>query len=660
MKAFFPLLLLLVFPLRSHVIIGDTITWFPQTDFYFHLVFIIAISLTVYNLAKAAPPSLLRTLRKKVTPHKAVLALMVIFALTAAYFSLIRLYDLTVEKPDSHIMITALWNSVRGDIMRITYLDGPQHWFSLHFQPILFLFIPLYMLPGSIFLQPALLQLLQVGIGVSGALPVYLFARRKLQSDRLGVITAATYLLLPVLQFQVLFDFHLEIISLVAILWSIYFLEGKNYRYFLLALTLAIISREEFALYASLFGIYMLFKKQHSKKLAGVLLMFGITYWMFVKFFIIPYFAAGKKVAAQAGMYAHLGGSPAEMVRTLFFKPGKILSFMFSQRKIQYLVLMGAQTGFLAFLSPVALLSIPFFAMNLILNFDLPSSIFWHYQSWLIPIMIWSTIEVIARNKAKLALSVFAFTAALLSSLYFGPVNIHGFDLGTTHKSLGDLKKSPRLREIEYAKTLIPKDARLAADTGLAPFFADRRNFYLFPDTRNAEYIVLSLKMVSHHSQLHASLVNDGYCLRAEGSILLYKRQQPCMQPWTDNVKETTETLAIDLPISPAMLDRPLIKTVAIPVPAKEDMQSIRLIDYEVLALSPSKINLYTSSDGKRFHQVTTCSALADSYCKGSFDAARFVRMHLFADSRFAKKPTDVKVERLILRTVTLEPGKIR
>lgn len=665
-KASWPIFLLIFYPSRAFVLIGDQPAWFEQTTSYFLIFFIFVLGLAFYNLLKTL--NILKLSFFSLGRIKIWLwSIFILSVLFWGYFSVLRSLDLSIEKPDSHVFVSVLWNSAKGNFLRFAYLDGPRSWFSLHFEPLMFLFVPLYLIKIPEMLVPILLQLIQVVIGASGVFPVFLLARKKLGSNFLGLILASVYLLFPAFQFQILYDFHIEIISLVTILWSIYFLELKRYKPFLFFLALAIFSREEFALYASLFGLYLLFKKGDSRKLGILLLPAGFFYLLLVKSLILPYFGQGELVPAQVGMYAHLGENLSQIAKTFFFKSEYVLNFMFTQRKVQYLFLMFLPTGFLALLSPLVLFSLPFFAINLLLNFDLPSSIFWHYQSWLIPILIWATLDFISKKeRIKFALCGLIFLVSLLSSLYFGPFNLLNLNLGNTHKGLLELKKSLEIDYLKDIQKLIPNDGVLAADTSLAPYFANRKDFYLFPNQTDTDYIVTSLKQFKNHPQLHSFLIKSGYCLKVIEGILVYKEGKGCESLWQDELMDTNQPISLSFPISPKKLNLPTVLTIESSF--EENIYSkntIYLLDYEMLARAPSIVKIEASFAGKNYQTVTTCSSFTDSYCIGRSDISNFVnkegaiylKFYIFADSLVSKKPIDVKIERLSLRSLKLAPN---
>lgn len=682
-KAMWPILLLFFYPLRVFVKIGSESAWIQdQTGFYFLVYFILILSWAMYRLVKETDFT-----KQNFLKNRGIIALIfffVFFILFFGYFSILRLQDLTIEKPDSHAFITVLWNTVHGNFLRYTYLDGPRSWFGLHFEPLIFLFVPLYLIKISEILVPGLLQLIQVVIGASGIFPVFLLARKKLRSDFLGLILGLVYLLFPAFQFQILYDFHIEIISLVSILWSIYFLELKRYKSFFIFLVLAVFSREEFAIYGSFFGLYLLFKKEASKKMGFFLLVFGLVYLMLVKSIIIPFFGQGDLVPAQVSMFAHLGDNLLDGSKTLTSRLGYLLNFIFTQRKIQYLFLMFLPTGLVSLLSPLVLLSLPFFAINLLLGFDLPSSILWHYQSWLIPILIWATIDFVSsqKEKVKRAACALLLISSFLSSLYFGPLNLLNFGLGNTQKGLAELKKSPEIDEIQAVKKIIPQNRSLAVDPNVAPYFADRRDFYLFPGEDDADYIIIPLKAFRDYPGVDPVLKKDGYCLRVISDFLIYRKQEKCDYPWNDGIKDSSRHILLkssnikivlsqsvisgEFSLSPNKRNLPGILDIQVFIDsgnAQDHLgKMVYLLEGLITSVSPSVVKIYASDGREPYQAISSCSTIPNHGCTFLADVSSFIsqdrklhlRLYLFADSLVAERPTDVKIEWLLLRSFKL------
>jgi len=680
LKSQWPLCLLVFMPLRSFVHIGSQYAWFDQTTFYFALFYILILSISMFNVVRTLNPPKLPILTTKQIKIILVFIIGVSF-LFFSYFSILRLTDLRIEKPDIHAFITVLWNFTHGNGLQLTYLDTPRSWFSVHFEPLLLLFSPLFLLPLPSVIVPMLLQILQVAIGVSGVIPIFLFAKKKLGSNYVGLLLGIIYLLLPALQFQLLYDFHPEIIAVVCALWALYFLEERKYKPFLLSLALIVLVREEFALYASIFGVYMILCKNFNKKLGVILTIGGVGYLLFIKLFVLQFFGGGVLSQAQLSMMPDFSTKEFIRLHTPIEKTRYFLDYLFTQRKIQYLFLMFSSVGFLSLLSPVVILSLPYFLMNLLLNFDLPSSIFWHYQAWLIPILLWATVDLLSKREPKNRASILVFmsTCALLTSLIFGPINIMHLEFGNTQRGIDTISKNSSLVAIKQAVDSIPRKATVSADTSLTPYFASRKSFYLYPDTQSAQFIVLSSQLLLTRSpEVHISLIKMGYCLKRFDSVLVYKKMKKCSKGWNDTIVEVSRNLEPDEKIN-TLIYAKNNSSASYPIHAnktnipaivlfktrleKDKNTLLSLIHYQMLARSPSHIKILGSKDGKNFSTMADCSALKDIYCESRFDATKyannkgdlFIKLYLFAETSSAKKLKNTVIERVILRTLSVK-----
>jgi uncharacterized membrane protein len=99
----------------------------------------------------------------------------------------------------------AIWNTVHGRFMHISIsaFDEP-NLFASRFSPVLLIFVPLY----AVFSSPKWLLLLQILSAGASAVPIYLLAKEKLKSAQMALIILISYLLYPILQNGLLYDFH--------------------------------------------------------------------------------------------------------------------------------------------------------------------------------------------------------------------------------------------------------------------------------------------------------------------------------------------------------------------------------------------------------------------------------------------------------------------
>jgi len=93
------------------------------------------------------------------------------------------------------------YTTVELPYTQTAYPVGTQ--FAVHFSPILFLIVPFY----AIFSSPVTLLIIKTAIISIGAIPVFLLAKKE-HGDKIGLIFASGYLLLPAIHGITWYDFQ--------------------------------------------------------------------------------------------------------------------------------------------------------------------------------------------------------------------------------------------------------------------------------------------------------------------------------------------------------------------------------------------------------------------------------------------------------------------
>lgn len=126
--------------------------------------------------------------------------------------------------------------------------------FHIHFEPILFLILPLY----AIYQSPITLLVLQsVFIGLS-AIPIYWITKKELSNPKLSFLFALAYLFQPFLLSIESFDFHTEAFMPLLLTLSVYYLKENKFSFHLIFLFLALTCKETVALVTVFLGFYVL------------------------------------------------------------------------------------------------------------------------------------------------------------------------------------------------------------------------------------------------------------------------------------------------------------------------------------------------------------------------------------------------------------------
>ncbi|MCJ7587083.1 MAG: DUF2079 domain-containing protein [Candidatus Aminicenantes bacterium] len=210
----------------------------------------------------------------------------------------------------------------------LTYLPGRvKGWeshFALHFTPILFLMIPLYVVfPGPLIL----LYIEVIAIGLSG-LFLYLIARSVLKDRFLPVVVAVVYLFFRQLLLGLMHDFHTELLFPVFFLGAFYFLaiRKKPLLYFLF-LSLALLVKEDVGIYLFFFGIFAVYKLKE-KRLGWLTSALSLGYVLLTLGIVIPYFrqqAGGTGFYLYGAIYGQESGSLVQMIGNILRHPGILL-----------------------------------------------------------------------------------------------------------------------------------------------------------------------------------------------------------------------------------------------------------------------------------------------------------------------------------------------
>ncbi|MCS7001904.1 MAG: DUF2079 domain-containing protein, partial [Dehalococcoidia bacterium] len=144
-------------------------------------------------------------------PRPNLLAWAALGALVVGYLSVIG--RLSVQRHDafkSHaydlgIFTQVVWNTSQGRWFQNTVMiEHAENLLGQHFAPIFLALAPLYW----VWPDPRVLLIVQSLALALGAVPVFLFARRRLGSAGMALALAAAYLLLPALHYINFYDFH--------------------------------------------------------------------------------------------------------------------------------------------------------------------------------------------------------------------------------------------------------------------------------------------------------------------------------------------------------------------------------------------------------------------------------------------------------------------
>lgn len=392
----------------------------------------------------------------------------------------------------------AIWNFLRGQFMRFSIYDDaefqtdidlkalrrPDSFLAFHVEPILILFVPLYVVPG---LDVRALLWSQTVLVALGALPAYSLGSRRLGGRAAGLAAAASYLLSPLGQWAVLADFHTVALAAPLLMWAIDSLDRGRGLAFLAAAFLAAMTKEEIGLVVA--GLGLLAAVRPGMRRVGMVAVAGGVGWSLLCVGLIIPSYAGAEISPFAARYAHLGGRPAEAVLTLFRDPAVFVQALTRPEVLGYAGVLLAAGGWLGLAAPHWLAP-----AGVVLALNVLSSSPWmasgraHYSASVLPILVAAAVFGVAAARQR-----FSRLATLLPAMLAlgGGLAYAAAGAGPGSDGFRIPPSEARHAALDRAVSLIPPGTRVSASSSVEPHLSRRPNVRLFPTVGDAEYVVV-------------------------------------------------------------------------------------------------------------------------------------------------------------------------
>jgi uncharacterized membrane protein len=180
---------------------------------------------------------------------------------------------------------------------------------QIHFEPILFLILPLY----AIYPSPEILLVIQAVFLAMSVIPVYWIAKEEFQNERASTIFAVLYLLYPPLYSVQAFDFHAEAFMPFFLLMAFYYIIIRNkLRKGSIFLVLSLMCNEYVSIILIFFGLSMLLSNvraflKNRKIISYYLFVIILSLsWFFFSQAVMSYFTHESPQRTYGYEYIHL------------------------------------------------------------------------------------------------------------------------------------------------------------------------------------------------------------------------------------------------------------------------------------------------------------------------------------------------------------------
>lgn len=506
----------------------------------------------------------------------ALLALAVLaYALYFAWATVNRYAAFEARSQDLGNLNQAIWNLAHDNGLRFTNYAGITSRLSLHVEPILLPIAAIYRL----YPHPELLLVLQAIVVALGAIPLFALARRKLGSDWAALIFGLVFLLNPAIQGATWYEFHPVTLAPTLLMAAFYFLITGRNGWFALFTILAAFTKEEIGLLVFMMGLYAVLV-QRRRKMGAITMALSLGWALFAVLGVQGRFAAGN---IHWGRYAYLGGSPGEIVASLFTRPGLVWKQMQSANVLRYFWLLLFPVAFTSLAAlDVFLLALPSLAVNLLADFSPMHQVnALIYSAPILPFVMLSSVIGTARLQGWLAgrwsqetdrrrtiaivLAAIVLAFTLVSQWRYGYLPGGG--------NYMPLTVTEHHRRAQAIIDQIPPEAAVSAQDRLNPHVSGRRTVYIFPDVNDADYVFLDVTgpaWPQHPSDVRQAvddLLANGFGVAAadDGYLLLSKDAPPgdvpddlpasFFDPWRAPAAEKDANLAIDFGDQLRLLD---------------------------------------------------------------------------------------------------------
>lgn len=422
-------------------------------------------------------------------PRIVVWAAISAFAFGFGGLSILRHLTFNTGRFDLGNMTQAVWTTAHGHVLSITDLHGTQiSRLGAHFDPILAGFAPLWWLwPDA-----TMLLAVQAAAIAVGAWPVFLLARKHLDSERAGLGFALAYLLYPPTQWLALNEFHAVALATPLLLFAFWFLDEDRLIPFTAVALPACLTKEQVPLAIAALGVWYALTRGRARA-GGLIALGGVTVATLAIGVVVPHFAPAGTSPFE-GRYRAVGGSPTGMLETALTDPLRILEQAFGGHGIPYLLELVLPLLALPLLAPLAALTaLPELAANLLSSTRTQTSIHFHYTAAAIPGLLVAAIFGMARLRARLGrlrgLVTALVVAGVVANYALGAIPVWREFPGGETLGTREYRVTAHDHVAERALRLIPDDVVVSATNSLGGHLSERRRVLSFPVFRGAEWI---------------------------------------------------------------------------------------------------------------------------------------------------------------------------
>lgn len=270
--------------------------------------------------------------------------------------------------------------------------------FGVHFSPFYYVLLPFYMLCP----RPETLLVIQAAFVAIGVIPVILICRHLKLSHSITAVISLIYFFFPSFANGCLYDFHENKFLTVLILWALYFIIKDNLIGSAVFCLLTLMVKEDAAIYIMAIALFVILTRK--KFIFGSIMLAGAIVYFLIASSVVALLGSGIMDDRLADYMVNGEGGLGAVVKNCLSDFGYLLSQVFTQEKIIFMVWMLLPVAFAPFLSEkksMLVLFIPMLAVDLMPSWPYQYDIGFQYTYGAAALIIFMTIMVIAGAKRK-------------------------------------------------------------------------------------------------------------------------------------------------------------------------------------------------------------------------------------------------------------------
>lgn len=392
--------------------------------------------------------------------------------------------------------------------------------FGVHFSPFYYVLLPFYILCP----RPETLLVIQAAFVAIGVIPVILICRHLKLSRSITAVISLIYFFFPSFANGCLYDFHENKFLTVLILWALYFIIKDNLIGSAVFCLLTLMVKEDAAIYIMAIALFVILTRK--KFIFGSIMLAGAIVYFLIASSVVALLGSGIMDDRLADYMVNGEGGLGAVVKNCLSDFGYLLSQVFTQEKIIFMVWMLLPVAFAPFLSEkksMLVLFIPMLAVDLMPSWPYQYDIGFQYTYGAAALIIFMTIMVIAGAKRKTKNIILTFGLSMSIVMSFSlifPRSAYYIDIAVTNHDMNE----------QYTELIgtIPKDAEVTANGYYIPHMYQFKNLYQYPnnydENKKTEYLlVYRLDVDGNTNNLRTFMGDDYEFIKNAGDMRLYK-----------------------------------------------------------------------------------------------------------------------------------------